>query len=85
MEEFTKRRSDSNFIRQLWEWATPWGQIIGFVVMCAFVIGGKSEKFDAQAATLALHDQRITSLEATSNVVNGKLDVIINGLGIKHR
>lgn len=71
-----------NFIKQFWEWASPWIQILGFIILVAFTVGGKSEKFDAQAATLLSHDQRLAVLEARSNEVNGKLDMMINWFGI---
>ena len=87
-----RREADRNFFKAFWEWATPWGQILIFVITCAFVIGDKSSKYDAYAATLAEHattlavyDRRLTNLENSSIQTNQMVKDMVYYFKVPHK
>lgn len=87
-----RRKSDDNPIRQFWDWATPWLQVSGFVIMCSFIIGTNYSKFEAQAMDIATnktelqqHNSRLMALEMSNSRIDQKLDDIIRFWNIPHR
>lgn len=80
-----RRYYDHSALKSLYHKLTPWVQIAGFILMCAFVVGGKSNEFSAYGATLQEHDKRLAALESKADIVNQKLDDMIAFFGIPHK
>ena len=79
---YKRRYYDGSVVKSIYKALTPWLQIAGFLLMCSFIIGGKSSKFDAYGATLEQHDNRLKALESRSDTINQKLDDMIVFFGI---
>lgn len=79
--------------RELWDAATPWVQIIGFIILCAFTVGTSWAKFNTlESTTQSLVDitdksrDRIGVLENQYGRIDQKLDDISDYLGVrKHK
>lgn len=85
-----ERKTDNNPLHKFYDWATPWLQALGFVIMCSFVVGTNYNKWGAQAhdmesvkQDLANHSQRIAALEIGNARIEQKIDDIMWHFGIK--
>lgn len=87
-----ERKTDNSPIRKFYDWATPWLQLIGFVVMCSFVVGTNYNKFEVQERDMeaikqdvATHSMRLTTLEIGNARLETKIDDIMYHFGITPR
>lgn len=71
--------------QKVWKAISPWGQIFGFVIVCAFTAGTYFSQFSAFAKSSEQHDQRLTNLEQNYTRINQKLDDIILFFHVPHK
>lgn len=71
---------DRFFLKRLWDMATPWIQITGFIIMCSFIVGTYFSEFRAYGHSLDAHENRLEILEHNYTEINQKLDDIKNFL-----
>jgi len=72
-----QRRSEDNWpCKKIYDRATPYLQVIGFIVLCGFTVGIYFTKYQAYADTLANHEDRLTKVENEFIQINQKLDDI---------
>jgi hypothetical protein len=71
-----RRASDKWFCKRLYEAATPWLQVGGFIILCGFTVGTYFNKFQALATTIDSHETRIEKVETEFTQISQKLDDI---------
>lgn len=81
-----------HWCRELYELATPWVQVIGFIILCAFTVGTSWAKFNTLEATTqklvtATDENRthIGQLEANYGRIDQKLTDITDFFGIQKK
>lgn len=67
-----RRRTDDCIAKRLYDAATPYVQIAGFVVLCAFTAGSNWRKVDG-------YDSRISALETEKAAVNQNIAALKQG------
>lgn len=85
MRDKLERSSDRWPCKRLWDLGTPWVQVIGWFLVMGAIGGGLLTTIRSSAATLDIHEKRLTEVEQNYSVINQKLDDMIFYLHIPQK